>query len=85
MRLPWRTIAAGPARARPVGERDRPGRTGGNPSTDVVADSSPLVTVPDTALDRLDAPVLPSLPELPGPARGAADPALPAGRAARRR
>ena len=67
MRLPWRTaLGAVPAIAL-VASGVALATTGGNPSTDVVADSSPLVTVPDTAVDHLDAPVLPSLPELPAP------------------
>jgi len=67
MRLPWRTaLGAVPAIAL-VASGVALATTGGNPSTDVVADSSPLVTVPDTVVDHLDAPVLPSLPELPAP------------------
>jgi hypothetical protein len=67
MRLPWRTAAGAVPAIVLVACGIALAATGGNPSTDIVADSSPLVTVPDTALDRLDAPVLPSLPELPAP------------------
>jgi membrane-bound lytic murein transglycosylase B len=64
---PWRTIAAGLPAVALIGTGLALASIDGNPSTDVVADSSPLVTVPPTALDRLDAPVLPPLPELPAP------------------
>jgi hypothetical protein len=67
MRLPWRTAAGAVPAIVLVASGIALAATSGNPSTDIVADSSPLVTVPDTALDRLDAPVLPSLPELPAP------------------
>lgn len=67
MRLPWRTaVGAVPAIVLVAGGIAL-AATGGSPSTDIVADSTPLVTVPDTALEHLDAPVLPSLPELPAP------------------
>lgn len=72
MRLPWRTAAGAVPAIALVASGIALAATGGNPATDIVADSSPLVTVPDTALNRLEAPVLPSLPELPAPAE--ADP-----------
>jgi membrane-bound lytic murein transglycosylase B len=65
--LPWRTIAAGLPAVALIGTGLALASVGGNPATDVVADSTPLVTVPPNALDRLDAPVLPPLPELPAP------------------
>lgn len=68
MRLPWRTAAGAVPAIALVASGIALAATGGSPSTHIVADSSPLVTVPGTALDRLDAPVLPSLPELPAPA-----------------
>ena len=74
MRLPWRTAAGAVPAIALVASGVALAATGGNPSTDVVADSSPLVTVPDTALNRLDAPVLPSLPELPAPSEAEATP-----------
>ena len=67
MRLPWRTAAGAVPAIVLVASGIALAATGGNPSTDIVADSSPLVTVPDTALNHLDAPVLPALPELPAP------------------
>jgi transglycosylase-like protein with SLT domain len=67
MRLPWRTAAGAVPAIVLVASGIALAATGGNPSTDIVADSSPLVTVPDTALERLDAPELPPLPELPAP------------------
>jgi hypothetical protein len=66
-RLPWRTAAGAVPAIVLVASGIALASTDGSPSTDIVADSSPLVTVPDTALNRLDAPVLPSLPELPAP------------------
>ncbi|KRF28511.1 lytic murein transglycosylase [Phycicoccus sp. Soil802] len=67
MRLPWRTAAGAVPAIVLVASGIALAATGGHPATDIVADSTPLVTVPDTALNRLDAPVLPSLPELPAP------------------
>jgi hypothetical protein len=67
MRLPWRTAAGAVPAIVLVASGIALAATGGTPSTDIVADSTPLVTVPDTALNRLDAPVLPPLPELPAP------------------
>src|SRR5580765_60810 len=74
MRLPWRTAAGAVPAIVLVASGIALAATGGNPSTDIVADSTPLVTVPDTALNRLDAPVLPSLPELPAPDEAAPTP-----------
>ena len=68
MRLPWRTIAGALPALALIGGGAALATTGGHPATDVVADATPLVTVPGTPLTRLDAPVLPSLPELPAPA-----------------
>ncbi|SDP42448.1 Membrane-bound lytic murein transglycosylase B [Pedococcus dokdonensis] len=67
MRLPWRTAAGAVPAIVLVASGIALATTGGNPATDIVADSAPLVTVPDTALQHLDAPELPSLPELPAP------------------
>ena len=66
-RLPWRTIAGAVPAVALIASGVVLAATGGNPATDIVADSSPLVTVPSTPLTRLDAPLLPSLPELPAP------------------
>ena len=65
--LPWRTIAAGLPALALIGGGVVMASTDGSPSTDVVADSSTLVSVPPNALERLEAPVLPPLPELPAP------------------
>lgn len=43
------------------------GLTGGHPETQVVTDSTPLVTVPDQPLRELEPLELPPLPELPAP------------------
>ncbi len=48
--------------------------TDSHPSTDVVADSRPVVTVPKVAVQRPEAPSLPPLPELPAPPEASATP-----------
>jgi hypothetical protein len=65
--LPWRRIAAALPAVALVGAGAALAATGGDPSTDVGADSRPLVTVPPTPLQHLDIPQLPPLPELPAP------------------
>jgi hypothetical protein len=69
--LSWRTIAGALPAVALIGSGVGLTLTGGNPATEIVADSSPLVTVPDTALRHLEAPSLPPLPELPAPAEQA--------------
>jgi membrane-bound lytic murein transglycosylase B len=66
-RVNWRTIAAALPAVALIGSGLVLVATDGNPSTDVVADSSPLVTVPKDAVQRPESPSLPSLPELPAP------------------
>ena len=63
--LPWRRIAAGLPAVVLVGTGAALAATGGNPATDVVADSRPLVTVPASPLQHLEIPAIPPLPELP--------------------
>jgi hypothetical protein len=65
--LTWRRIAAALPAVALVGAGAALAATGGSPSTDVVADSRPLVTVPPTPLQHLDVPELPPLPGLPAP------------------
>jgi membrane-bound lytic murein transglycosylase B len=65
--VPWRRVAAALPAVALVGTGAALATTGGHSPTTIVADSRPLVTVPDTALHRLEAPVLPPLPELPAP------------------
>jgi hypothetical protein len=67
-RLPWRKLAGGLPAVALIGSGLALAATDGNVSTDIVADSSPLVTVPSVPLTRPDAPTLPPLPELPAPA-----------------
>ena len=68
LRLSWRTIVGALPAVALVGSGVALTLTGGRPETAIVADSTPLVTVPGTALRQLEAPVLPPLPELPAPA-----------------
>jgi hypothetical protein len=77
--LPWRRIAAALPAVALVGAGAALAATGGDPSTDVVADSRPLVTVPSTPLQHLDVPELPPLPELPAPPEQLPTPAYSAG------
>jgi membrane-bound lytic murein transglycosylase B len=70
--VPWRRVAAALPAVALLGAGVALAATGGSPTTTIVADSSPLVTVPDTALHQLGAPVLPPLPELPAPQEAAA-------------
>ena len=67
MQLPWRKMIAGVPAIALVGTGVALAATGGHPTTDVVSESKPLVTVPASPLSRIDAPVLPPLPELPAP------------------
>ena len=67
MHLPWRKVAAGVPALALIGSGVALAATGGHPATSSVAESTPVVTVPPTALSRLDAPVLPALPALPAP------------------
>ncbi len=76
-RLPWRRIGAALPALALVGTGVALAATGGHPTTDVVADSTPLVTVPGTALDHLDSPVVPPLPELPAPPEALPTPFAP--------
>ena len=46
MRLPWRKIAGALPALALIGGGAVLATTGGNPATDIVADSTPLVTVP---------------------------------------
>lgn len=74
-RVNWRTIAAALPAVALIGGGLALVATDGTPTTtDVVADSSPLVTVPQTAVQRPEAPSLPALPELPAPAEAAPTP-----------
>jgi membrane-bound lytic murein transglycosylase B len=66
-RLPWRKVAAALPAVAMIGGGAALAATGGSPVTDIVAESRPLVTVPEAPLTRLDAPVLPALPALPAP------------------
>ena len=72
-RVSWRTVAAALPAVALVGSGLVLVATDGTPSTDVVAGSSPLVTVPRTAIQHPEAPALPALPELPAPLVDAAD------------
>jgi membrane-bound lytic murein transglycosylase B len=65
--LPWRRVAAALPAVALVGVGAALAATGGDPTTDVVADSRPLVTVPARPLQHLDVPAQPPLPELPAP------------------
>ena len=73
-RANWRTVAAALPAVALIGSGLALVATDGHPSTDVVADSSPLVTVPRTAVQHLEAPSLPALPELAAPAEATATP-----------
>ena len=73
-RVNWRTVAAALPAVALIGSGLALVATDGHPSTDVVADSSPLVTVPRTAVQHLEAPSLPALPELAAPAEATATP-----------
>ncbi|WP_406832334.1 lytic transglycosylase domain-containing protein [Pedococcus sp. KACC 23699] len=70
----WRTAAAALPAVALIGSGLALVATDGNPSTDVVADSRPLVTVPKVAVQRPEAPSLPPLPELPAPPEASATP-----------
>jgi hypothetical protein len=80
-RLPWRRIGGALPAVVLIGAGTALAATGGSPLTDVVADSRPLVTVPSTPLDHLDAPVLPPLPAPPEQAPTPGYPGYPPGSA----
>ncbi|HEV7147895.1 MAG TPA: lytic transglycosylase domain-containing protein [Pedococcus sp.] len=61
-RPPWRTIAAALPAVALVGTGVAFATTGGYPATHIVANSTPLITVPSTPLPPMDAPPLPTLP-----------------------
>jgi len=63
----WRRVAGALPAVALVGTGVALTLTGAHPETAIVADTAPLVTVPDAALRRLEAPSLPPLPELPAP------------------
>ena len=65
--VPWLRVAGALPAVMLIGSGVGLGLTGGSPQTSIVADSSPLVTVPDTAIGELDPIELPPLPELPAP------------------
>ncbi|MGO4341280.1 lytic transglycosylase domain-containing protein [Pedococcus sp. 2YAF34] len=77
-RLHWRRAAAALPAVALIGSGIALASTGGTPSTDVVADSSPLITVPKLPVTQPEAPSLPSLPELPAPAEASPTPVLEA-------
>ncbi len=65
MRLPWRAIAGALPAVALIGSGVALATTGGNPATDIVADSSPLVTVPSAPLQYQEAQAIPPLPAPP--------------------
>ena len=67
-RVPWRRVGAVLPAVALIGGGTALATTGGGSATDVVAESKPLITVPQAPLQRLEAPVLPPLPALPAPA-----------------
>jgi hypothetical protein len=77
-RLHWRRAAAALPAVALIGSGMALAATGGTPSTDVVADSSPLITVPKAPVTRPESPSLPPLPELPAPAEASPTPVLEA-------
>ncbi|GAA4728005.1 hypothetical protein GCM10025782_28410 [Pedococcus ginsenosidimutans] len=77
-RLHWRRAAAALPAVALVGTGIALASTGGHPSTDVVADSSPLITVPKVAVTQPESPTVPALPELPAPAEAAPTPVVAA-------
>jgi hypothetical protein len=66
-RVPWRRVGALLPAVALIGAGTALAATGGQPGTDIVAETKPLITVPQTPLQRLEAPVLPPLPALPAP------------------
>ncbi len=66
-RVNWRTAAAALPAVALVGSGLALAVTDGHRSTDTVAGSSPVVTVPETAVQHPESPTLPALPELPAP------------------
>lgn len=73
--LPWLRVAAALPAVALVGTGVALAAGGGAGSTDVVAQARPAVTVPPAPVTRLNAPVLPPLPqlgELPAPAEAEA-------------
>jgi len=77
-RLHWRRAAAALPAVALIGTGIALASTGGTPNTDVVADSSPLITVPKAPVTQPEAPALPPLPELPAPAEASPTPVLEA-------
>jgi membrane-bound lytic murein transglycosylase B len=65
MRLPWRKIAGALPALALIGGGAVLATTGGNPATDIVADTTPLVTVPSTPLEYQEAQAIPPLPAPP--------------------
>ena len=67
MRVNWRTAAAALPAVALIGSGLALAATDGHRSTDTVAGSGPLVTVPETAVQHPESPTLPALPELAAP------------------
>ncbi len=66
-RVPWRRVGAVLPAMALIGAGTALAATGDQPGTDIVAETEPRITVPQTPLQRLEAPVLPPLPALPAP------------------
>ncbi|WP_206665871.1 lytic transglycosylase domain-containing protein [Pedococcus bigeumensis] len=65
MRLPWRKIAGALPALALIGGGAALATTGGSPATDVVAEATPLVTVPSAPLEYQEAQAIPPLPAPP--------------------
>lgn len=67
VRMPWRQLAGALPAVALVGSGVALALTGGNPQTQIVTDSAPLIKVPDKPLGEVDPIELPPLPALPAP------------------
>ena len=65
MRLPWRKIAGALPALALIGGGAALATTGGHPATDIVAEATPLVTVPSAPLEYQEAQAIPPLPAPP--------------------
>ena len=65
MRLPWRKIAGALPALALIGGGAALAATGGSPATDIVADATPLVSVPSAPLEYQEAQAIPPLPAPP--------------------
>jgi hypothetical protein len=65
--MPWRQLAGALPAVALVGSGVALAFTGGNPQTQIVTDSAPLIKVPDKPLGEVAPIELPPLPELPAP------------------